>query len=154
MTNNIVKTPDAVEHEELSDKQQEWINNYAQKGNDEIENGNFEHAVGWFNKAMEVIPEPKDKWEATGWLSASIGDACYYLGTYEEGIQSLLQAVKIYGPEDANPFVLLRLGQCYFHLGEDEKAKEHLFQAYMLEGRDMFEDEPLYFDFLKSKMVL
>ncbi|MEJ5961962.1 tetratricopeptide repeat protein [Pedobacter immunditicola] len=152
--NNIVKTQNAVEHEELSDEQQKWINIYAQNGNDEIENENFEHAIGWFSKALEVIPEPKDKWEATGWLSASIGDACYYLQNYEEGISNLKRAYDVYGPEDANPFVLLRLGQCYFHLGEEEKAKDCLLQAYMLEGREMFDDEPLYFDFLKSKTKL
>ena len=39
---------------------------------------------------LKYIPEPKDKWEATGWLSASIGDACYYLENYEEGISNLL----------------------------------------------------------------
>jgi len=152
--NNIVKTPNTVEQLELTEQQQEWINNYAQKGNDEIENENFEHAIGWFTKALEVIPEPKDQWEATGWLSASIGDACYYLQRYEEGINSLQQAYKIYGPDDANPFVLLRLGQCYFHLGEMESAKAYLLQAYLLEGQDMFEDEPLYFDFLKSTTLL
>jgi tetratricopeptide (TPR) repeat protein len=154
MMNNFVKNPNQIEQEELTDQQQQWINKYAQNGNDEIENENFEHAIGWFNKALEVIPEPKDKWEATGWLCASIGDACYYLGRYEEGIENLVRAHKIYGPEDANPFVLLRLGQCYFHLGDKESAKEYLLQAYMLEGRDMFDDEPLYFDFLKSKISI
>ena len=57
--NNIVKTPNEVEHEELSEQQQQWINIYAQNGNDEIENENFEHAIGWFDKALEVYTRTK-----------------------------------------------------------------------------------------------
>ncbi|WP_432713178.1 tetratricopeptide repeat protein [Pedobacter sp.] len=152
--NNIVKATKEVEQEELSEQQQKLINAYAQNGNDEIENENFEHAIGWFTKALNVIPEPKDKWEATGWLCASIGDACYYLNNFEEGIQYLQRAYIIYGIEFPNPFVLLRLGQCYFHLKEEVNAQAYLLHAYMLEGSDMFEDEPLYYDFLKSKNCL
>ncbi|MBG6233931.1 tetratricopeptide (TPR) repeat protein [Pedobacter sp. CAN_A7] len=152
--NNIVKSREGVQQLELTDEQEEKINSYAQKGNDEVEIENFEHAIGWFNKAMEVLPEPKKAWLATGWLSACIGDACFNLHKYREAVKYLLLAKEVYGPNDANPFVLLRLGQCYYHLNKEEDAKEYLLNTYMLEGPDMFVDEPLYFDFLKSKVLL
>lgn len=136
---------------ELSDEQQEKINDYAQKGNDEIDNENYEHAIGWFDKALEQVPEPQDKWEATGWLCASIGDAYFSLKDYHTGLKNLHRAYDVYGPEEENPFVLLRIGQCYFHLGQEQLAERYLYQAYLLEGPDLFLDEALYFDFIKSK---
>ena len=154
MKNNLFRTQGDAVQEELTDIQQEWINNYAQIGNDEIENENFEHAIGWFSKALEIIPEPKSKWEATGWLNASIGDAYFYLHNYAEGIKCLHKAYDIYGPDDVNPFVLLRLGQCYFHLNNEAMSKDYLLQAFLMEGEELFEDETLYFDFLRSKYTL
>jgi tetratricopeptide (TPR) repeat protein len=151
---NIVKNRTGIQQFELTDEQEEKVNSYAQKGNDEVEVENFEHAIGWFNKALAIIPEPKKSWLATGWLSACIGDACFNLNRYKEAIKHLLIAQEIYGPEDANPFVLLRLGQCYYHLHDEEFAKEYLLKTYMLEGPDMFLDEPVYFDFLKSQVLL
>ena len=148
--NNIVQTHHDVQTE-LTAEQQERINDYAQKGNEEIDNENYEHAIGWFSKALEFVPEPKDKWEATGWLCASIGDACFNVQDYDIGLANLHRAYNVYGPDEENPFVLLRLGQCYFHLGDCERAEMYLYQAYLLEGSDMFEDETLYFDFLKSR---
>eukprot|EP01133_Synstelium_polycarpum_P002719 gene2719-3138_t len=154
MTANAVNTPKSAALEELTSEQQKEINQYAQKGNDEMDNANYVHAIDWFSKALEIVPEPKDKWEATGWLTASIGDAYFSLMDYEEGAGNLQRSYQIYGPEEANPFILLRLGQCYFHLGNEQKAKEYLLAAYMLEGKELFEDEQLYFDFLQSKVLL
>jgi len=152
--NDIVKIGDDVQQLQLTDEQEEKINCYAQKGNEEVDFENFEHAIGWFNKAIAVIPEPKKAWLATGWLSACIGDACFNLNKYKEAIKHLLVAQEIYEPNGKNPFVLLRLGQCYYHLHKEEDAKEYLLKTYMLEGPDMFVDESLYFDFLKSKVLL
>lgn len=149
--NNEVKTLNPPQQLELTREQLEKINNYAQIGNEEIDNQNYEHAIGWFSKALEVIPDPKENWEATGWLSASIGDAYFSLEAYKDGLENLHRAHGIYGPDDSNPFVLLRLGQCYFHAGDEEQAEKYLYEAYLLEGDEMFEDEPLYFNFLKSK---
>lgn len=151
---NVINHPKEIPRAELTDDQQLQINNYAEKGNDEMENENYMHAIGWFNKALEVVPAPKDEWEATGWLSASVGDAYFSLENYEEGLNYMNVANRIYGAEEPNPFILLRMGQCYFHLGNEEKAKQYLLGAYMLEGRNLFEYEGLYFDFLKSKVLL
>ena len=54
-----------------------------------------------------------------------------------------------------NPFVLLRLGQSAYEIGNKEQALEYLLRTYMLEGKEIFEeDEKKYFEFLKSNMDL
>lgn len=52
-----------------------------------------------------------------------------------------------------NPFIQLRLGECFFELGNITKAKEHLLKAYMIEGEEIFEDEPQKYMNLISKNI-
>lgn len=42
--------------------------------------------------------------------------------------------------DEANPFVLMRLGQSAYELNKDN-SKEYLLKAYMLEGEAIFEDQ-------------
>ncbi|MBD0405310.1 hypothetical protein [Flammeovirga sp. EKP202] len=52
-----------------------------------------------------------------------------------------------------NPFVHLRKGQCHFELQQLDKSADSLTRAYMLEGKEIFEDEePKYIEFLKTKI--
>jgi tetratricopeptide (TPR) repeat protein len=154
MANVMTNKPKDVLLEELPPAQQVQIDEYAGKGNDEMDNENYVHAIGWFNKALDIIPVPQENWEATGWLSAAVGDAYFNLGIYDKAIRYFEKSKSVYGEEELNPFVLLRLGQCYFHLSREEQAKECLLGAYMLEGKELFDDEKVYFDFLCSKVLL
>lgn len=52
-----------------------------------------------------------------------------------------------------NPFIQLRLGECFFELGNITKAKEHLLKAYMIEGEEIFEDEPQKYMNLISEII-
>nr|WP_199083205.1 tetratricopeptide repeat protein [Pedobacter sp. ASV19] len=154
MANVMMNKPKDVLQDELTSAQQVQIDEYAGMGNDEMDNENYVHAIGWFNKALDIIPVPQENWEATGWLSAAVGDAYFNLGNYEKAIRYFEKSKLIYGAEGSNPFVLLRLGQCYFHLSKEEQAKECLLGAYMLEGKELFDDEKVYFDFLSSRVLL
>ena len=59
---------------------------------------------------------------------------------YDVALDYLFEVLKC--PEGlGNPFVSLRLGQCFYEKGNIDKAKDYLLQAYMLEGTDIFEDE-------------
>ncbi len=50
-----------------------------------------------------------------------------------------------------NPFILLRLGQTYFELGNMKKAADELVRAYMGVGTEIFEGEdPKYFDLVRA----
>ena len=143
-----------IQNKEMTDEMSELIDSLSEQGNEEMENENYDKAIEYFNQAFEIIPEPKYDWGASAWLYASIGDAKFCMEEYEIALDNLQQAYKIYGPENLNPFVLLRIGQCYFHLQDEKNATEFLLRAYMLEGEEIFEGAEDYFDFLKSKVKL
>ena len=49
----------------------------------------------------------------------------------------------------------MRLGQCFFELGDKKMAVEQLNMAHAFEGDKIFEKEdPKYLKFLKSKIKL
>ena len=77
-------------------------------------------------------------------------------GKYEEAFNSFEEAKNnLSGDGISNPFILLRLGQCAFELGKKDLATENLLRAYMLEGKEIFEeDDKKYFEFLKSNVDL
>lgn len=150
----FVPNEDEYEQDELTEEQQVLLDQYCEEGNDEMDKENFSGAIDLFNKALEVLPQPKDNWEATGWISASIGDAYFSQAKYAEALDHLHRAYQIYGSEDPNPFVLLRMGQSYLELKDEKNATDYLFRAYGLEGKALFEDDKKYLKFLSSKLKL
>ena len=53
-----------------------------------------------------------------------------------------------------NPFLHLRLGQCQFELGNLDRAADELARAFLIEGKQVFEDsDPKYLDFVESKLA-
>jgi tetratricopeptide (TPR) repeat protein len=114
--------------------------------------GEFIDAIGRYNEAWKLIPEPKSTWEASTWLLAAIGDACFLSGKFKSGRDAVGFALHCPGGL-GNPFIHLRLGQCEFELGNKDAAAEQLTRAYALEGKEIFaRDDGKYFDFLKSKI--
>lgn len=142
------------EQDELTEEQQEQLDKLCEAGNEEMDNGNFDAAIGLFEQALEVLPHPRDNWEATAWISASIGDAHFSQDKYAEALDHLHRAYQIYGSEDPSPFVLLRMGQSYLELNDEKNAVEYLQRAYALEGKELFEDDKKYLKFLGSKVKL
>nr|WP_233175731.1 tetratricopeptide repeat protein [Dyella sp. ASV24] len=114
--------------------------------------GEFTNAIGIYNEAWKLIPEPKASWEASTWLLVAIGDACFLSGKFKSGRDATGFALQCPGGF-GNPFIHLRLGQCELELGNVDAAAEHLTRAYALEGKGIFDrDDAKYFDFLKSKI--
>jgi tetratricopeptide (TPR) repeat protein len=112
----------------------------------------FEQAVEVYNKAWILVPEPKNDWEASTWLLAAIGDACFLGGYFTSGSEAFSDALHCPGGF-GNPFVHLRLGQCEFERGNLDMSAEHLTRAYALEGKAILEAEnPKFFEFLKTRI--
>jgi tetratricopeptide (TPR) repeat protein len=78
----------------------------------------------------------------------------YSMGNFESALELFQEAYNLSAPEEVNPFILLRLGQCYRRLGNDTNAAEYLLRVYMLEGEDIFEEEEDDFVFLKNTVPL
>lgn len=140
--------------EELTEEQQDLMDEYCDKGNSEMDAENYDAAAEWFKKALEVLPSPKEDWEAAGWISASLGDALFSAEKYDEALVQLLLAHEIYSSDEANAFVLLRLGETYYELGDHPNAAANLLLAYELEGAALFEDDQKYLKFLKKEHKL
>ena len=137
---------------ELSDEIYEQIENYSEQGNDYCDEEEWEKAIMCFEKAFKLLPEPKDDWEAATWLYVAIGDAFYFWEKYEEALENL-NCARMCPDGMANPFIFLRMGQCYYEIENYAKAEEYLLRAYMLEGNEIFEDEEeKYMDLIKNKL--
>lgn len=129
---------------ELNDKVYDEIKQRSARGNELADTGHYQEALNEFKKALELLPQPVYMWEAATWLYVSVGDMHFQLNDYSDSLDSFLQAQKC--PDGlGNPFICVRIGECYFELGNMEKAKEYLMQAYMLEGEEIFLDaDPKY----------
>lgn len=139
---------------ELPEDIQEALDEVCDQGNEAMDENDPEEALLFFRQAMELLPEPANKWEAYSWLCAAQGDAFYAMDDFESAHEQFREAYNLTAPEAVNPFVLLRLGQCCRHLGNDTDAAEYLLRAYMTEGEDIFEEEADDLAFLKNTVPL
>ena len=143
-----------TQSKKITEEMSELLDSLSEQGNEEMENKNYSKAIEYFNQALKILPEPKEDWEASAWLYTSIGDANFCMEKYEIALDNFQNAYKVFGTENLNPFVLLRIGQCYFHLQDKKNATEFLLRAYMFEGEEIFEDAEDYFEFLKNNVKL
>jgi tetratricopeptide (TPR) repeat protein len=139
---------------ELSDELYEQIEELSDQGNDLVDEDDFEGGLEKFQGALDLLPEPKNQWEAAMWLYASVGDMYLFTEDFEAAKENFFNALNCPDGQESG-FVHLRLGESLLELGEEDKAVDHLLKAYMLEGPEIFaEEEEKYFDFLKSKVEL
>ncbi|MCL2871783.1 MAG: tetratricopeptide repeat protein [Betaproteobacteria bacterium] len=138
------------ESPELPDAIYQRVTELSEKANEAIESGRPQNAIAPLEQALELLPSPQSDWEAWTWLNASLGQAYFDLQDFQLAKISFLDARS--GPDGlANPYILLRLGECLFELGDHDAAKNFLTQAYMTEGVELFSDEnPKYIAFLRQ----
>ena len=125
---------------ELSDSLYTELVSLTDAGNTLLDEGDIDGAITLFEQALELVPAPKQQWEAATWIYAAIGDSLFFKEEYESSLNSFLDARKSAGGI-SNPFLLLRIGHCYLELNDPDNAGEYLQQALMLEGEDIFEEE-------------
>jgi len=135
---------------ELSDKIYDEILSLCKQGDKEVNAQNFSKAIENYKLALNLIPEPKNDWDSSTWIYTALGDTYFFLEEYDNGLDCLFQALKC--PNGmGNPFIVLRIGQCFFEKNNVKMAREYLLQAYMLEGADIFAtQEKKYFELIKN----
>lgn len=141
---------------EISEQLQYELDMRAEEGNKYFDNNEYDKALEIWKKALDLIPEPKKNFSEAVWFLTSIGDIYFIQEKYEEAFNNFEDAKNnLSGDGINNPFILLRLGKSELELGKKELATENLLRAYMLEGKEIFEeDDKKYFEFLKSKIDL
>jgi hypothetical protein len=134
---------------ELDDQLYERIKKLCADGDAAAKNS-FPIAIGHYEAAWNLLPEPRTKWEAATWILAALGDAYYLSGEFSQGRDALLTAMHC--PEAiGNPFLHLRLGQCQFELGFKIVAGDELSRAFLLAGDEIFQaEDPKYLAHVKS----
>lgn len=111
-----------------------------------------EAALAKFEKAWEVLPEPKADQSAAVSVLGAIADCLFHLGRWE-GRRDTVQRAFHCGGDLADPFLRLRIGQALYELGDELEAANWLAPAYLSEGRALFdEDDPKYLEF-RSKLL-
>ena len=91
----------------------------------------YDQAVAAYNQTLKLIPEPATDWNASIWVLAAIADACFLGGYYTSAVEALEHVTRCPSAV-GNPFLHLRLGQCYFEKGALDRAADQLARAYML----------------------
>jgi tetratricopeptide (TPR) repeat protein len=133
---------------ELPDKTYDAVVKLSRQGNDFMDAENFPEAIFIWEKALNLLPEPKSDWEAAMWIYSSIGDAHYQLKQFREAKAAFFDALNCPGALD-NPFIHYRLGQSVEKVDGADAAVSHLLKAYMLDGSEIFDADPEGSKYLK-----
>ena len=147
---------------ELTPEVKEQLDEFAEKGNQLEREGVYEEAVQVWKEGLSLIPEPQQCYGETIWFLAAIGDVYFQQNMYAQAHECFDKARgNLSGGGYANPFIMLRLGECCLEIGDEKNALEYLIRAYMMEGKDIFEpdetgadDGTKYFDFLRTHIDL
>src|SRR2546421_147994 len=111
--------------EELPDTIYEQIKEHCKAGDDLLDEQRYKEAREQYWNAFDLLPEPQNRWDAASWILASIGDSFFVQGDFENGKRAFEDASHC--PDGlGNPFVHMRLGQCYFELGDRDRAADQL----------------------------
>lgn len=135
----------------LSQDTSETIRHITFQANDHVKHGRLSDAIQLYWNAYDLIPDPKEEYEASTWVLGSIGDANFISGDFAAGKDNLSAAMHCPNAI-GNPFLHLRLGQCQFELGDLERAADELTRAYMSAGAEIFQEDEKYYKFLQSKI--
>lgn len=130
------------------------IQHFCSDGDALASAGRYEDAIREYNRAWEIVPEPKSQWNASTWVLAAIGDAAF-LADYKTSAKEALEYAMVCPEAVGNPFLHLRLGQVLFDMGEHDRAADELMRAYMGAGANLFAaEDQRYLSFLRTRAVL
>lgn len=76
-----------------------------------------------------------------------LGDCHFLKKEYDSAIDYFIKA---YNYDVSNPYINLRIGECYVFLDNEPDAKEYLMRAYMVAGEDIFVGSEPFFDIIKE----
>jgi len=110
-----------------------------------LEDNYYEAALIRFQEALNILPD--GFWGCEAYAYAGKGEAYQALENWEEAFQSFMWVYV--NDQTENPYVLMNIGICNYHLDNMEKAKEFLLAAYKIDGEDVFEGAEEYLDIIR-----
>lgn len=137
---------------ELNGDVHERVRELCAEGDALAEEGDHQEAADCYWTALELLPGPKTRWEASTHILVAIGDLNFAAGELEAARESLELARHCPGA-DGHALLHLRLGQCLLDQGEPDRAAAELARAHALAGSEIFEDEDgRYLAFLMTRV--
>ena len=129
----------------------QMVDQLCQKGDQFAQIDQHDDALDKYEAAWALLPEPKTQWPAATWILMAAGDVYFEKRDFEAACGTLEESLN-YPDGDQNAFILLRLGQSLFELGDLNAAANALEAALAQQGDSLFADEdPKYLDFLKTQ---
>jgi tetratricopeptide (TPR) repeat protein len=110
---------------------------------------NTAEAIGLYQKAVSLIPEPVEDNPDTSLIYATIGELYFLDNHWEEAFEYYSRAVRSKGGL-GRPEVHLRLGQLRYERGELDRARDELMRAYMGMPRIFELEDSKYFELIKD----
>jgi tetratricopeptide (TPR) repeat protein len=134
----------------LDDSLHEEISKLCEQGDKLAMSDDYKGALRLYHRSWNLLPEPKEDWEAATWILSAIGDAHYFTGDFANTMAAMSNALAC--PDGlGNPFIHLRLGEAAFELGDLDRARDELTRAYMGAGKEIFsEEDPKYLAYLNT----
>ena len=119
---------------------QQRFEEYMEDGELLASESEYKDAFSCFKNALGEVPgNASDHYEATRAVTA-IADCYYFLGQYENA-EKPLRDVLLLPDGAANPYIRLRRGQVFHHLGDAAAAAKEWTCAYLNGGDEVFEGE-------------
>lgn len=111
--------------------------------------GKYEEAEELYLQGLEKIDNLEGDDVENYYRNAygGLGDCCFRRKEYENAKNYFMDA---YNYDYSNPYINMRIGECYVFLNDEEKAKEYLLRAYMMAGEDVFEGNEPFLDIIKD----
>jgi hypothetical protein len=128
------------------------VRSSAAEGERALAAGDLPGAWRAFVHALQLLPEPTERWNAAGWILVAMGESQFRGGRYAEAVGPLQDSMICPGTL-GNPWVHLRLGQARFEIGEMDRAADELARAYMGGGREVFEGQDAKYFALVEKVL-
>ncbi len=101
---------------------QHHFQNVMRDGEICFDGDDLSNAQEYFEEALSLIPEPKQKHAEATQVVVALADCLYRLGEYEKAILALDDALLCPGGA-ANPFIRLKRGQVLLPAGRRQKSQ-------------------------------
>lgn len=76
-----------------------------------------------------------------------LGD-CYFLKSEYESAKNYYFDAANY--DHSNPYINMRIGECFVFLHDENNAKEYLMRAYLMAGEDVFRENEPFLDIIRD----
>ena len=130
----------------------QMIDKLCQKGDQFAQIDQHDDALDQYEAAWQLLPDPKNQWPAATWILMAAGDVYFEKRDFVAASNTLRESLD-FPDGQANPFILLRLGQSLFELGDLDGAADTLEAGFRKFGDELFADEdPKYLDFVKTQI--